>query len=207
MADTNLNSRLEAFCDGVFAIAITLLVIDIKIPSTTEVGSTADLWQALLHITPSILAFLLSFAVILITWVNHHNHLRLVNKSCDSFLYANGFLLLTVAFIPFPTSLLGEYLFTDHASPAVILYNSVLVFQAIGWILISRTALKNHLGKSEKANVEIYKNGKFGYFAVALYALCAVLAIWLPLAIASLTTLSWIFWLIHGIRIRHEETT
>ncbi|HSN10273.1 MAG TPA: TMEM175 family protein, partial [Hanamia sp.] len=160
---------------------------------------------ALKNIAPSIFAFLLSFAVVLITWVNHHNHLKLVDKSCSAFLYANGFLLLTVAFIPFPTSLLGEYLLTDHAAPAVILYEFVLSLQAIGWILISQVAVKAKLAKSEKTEKEIHKNGMFGYFACALYALCAILAIWFPLTIAAFTTLSWIFWLIFGINIKPEK--
>ena len=205
MAEANPNSRLEAFCDGVFAIALTLLIIDIKIPSTEIINNTSDFWLALKHIAPSIFAFLLSFAIILITWVNHHNSLKLINKSSVSFIYANGFLLLTVVFIPFPTSLIGEYLFTDHLAPAVILYNSLLAFQAIGWILLTRTALKNQLTKNEKSALTIRKNGKFGYFAFALYSLCAILAIWFPLAIAIFTLLTWIFWLIWGISIKHEE--
>jgi len=205
MAETNPNSRLEAFCDGVFAIALTLLIIDIKIPSTKEINNTSDLWFAIRHICPSIFAFILSFIVILITWVNHHNSLKLLNKSSATFIYANGFLLLTVVFVPFPTSLIGEYISTDHAAPAVILYNAVLALQAIGWILICRAALKDHLSKNEKATISIRKNGKFGYFAFILYAVCAVTAFWFPLTIAAITTLTWIFWLIHGINIKHEE--
>src|SRR5882672_9596606 len=77
MAETHVNSRLEAFCDGVFAIALTLLIIDIKIPASTRVDTTQHLWHALKDLTPSIFAFLLSFAIILITWVNHHATLRL----------------------------------------------------------------------------------------------------------------------------------
>jgi len=205
MAETNPNSRLEAFCDGVFAIALTLLIIDIKIPSTEKINTTADLWLALKHIAPSIFAFVLSFTIILITWVNHHNCLKLINKSCASFIYSNGFLLLTVVFIPFPTSLLGEYISTNHSAPAVILYNAVLAINSIGWILICSAALKNQLAKSEKAALKIRMNGKFGYFATALYSLCAIIAIWFPLVIAIVTTLTWIFWLIYGINIKHEE--
>src|SRR5258706_3149949 len=100
MAETNHTSRLEAFCDGVFAIALTLLIIDIKLPSSESITSTAEFWLALTHIAPAIFAFVLSFIVILITWVNHHNAVKLVNKSCGSFIYANGFLLLTVVFMP-----------------------------------------------------------------------------------------------------------
>lgn len=207
MADAHINTRLEAFCDAVFAIAITLLVIDVRIPATAEIKSTMDLWNALRDISPSIFAFLLSFGVVLITWVNHHNHLQLISKSTGSFLYANGFLLLTVAFIPFPTSLLGDYLLTDHAAPAVILYDFVLALQAIGWVLISQTAFSNQLGKSEKANRQILTNGKFGYYAFALYTGCTILAIWFPFAIACFTTLTWIFWLLFGINIRRETNS
>jgi uncharacterized membrane protein len=204
MAESNPNSRLEAFCDGVFAIALTLLIIDIKIPSTEKINNTADFWLALKHIAPSILAFVLSFTIILITWVNHHSALKLVNKSSASFIYANGFLLLTVVFIPFPTSLMGEYILTDHAAPAVILYNSTLALQAVGWILLTGSAFKDQLGKNEKSISAIRENGKFGYFAFALYSLCAIIAIWFPLAVAIITTITWIFWLIWGIRIKHE---
>src|SRR5258705_269233 len=112
MSETNPNSRLEAFCDGVFAIALTLLIIDIKIPSTEKINTTADFWLALKHIAPSIFAFVLSFIIILITWVNHHGALRLANKTSPSFIYANGFLLLSVVFMPFPTALMGEYILT-----------------------------------------------------------------------------------------------
>lgn len=205
MSETNPNSRLEAFCDGVFAIALTLLIIDIKIPSTEKINTTADFWIALKHIAPSIFTFVLSFTIILITWVNHHNAIKLVNRSSNSFIYANGFLLLSVVFLPFPTSLVGEYILKDYAAPAVILYDSTLAVQALSWILLTAAAIKNHLGKSEKATLQIRKNGQFGYFAFVLYSLCAIIAIWFPLAIAIITTITWIFWLIHGINIKHEE--
>jgi len=204
MSEPNPYSRLETFCDGVFAIALTLLIIDIKIPSTAEINNSADFWHTLQHIAPSIFAFVLSFIIILITWVNHHNALKLGNKSSASFIYANGFLLFTVVFMPFPTSLLGEYILTDHASPAVILYESTMALQAVGWILIVRAALNNNLGKSERATLEIRKNGQFAYFAFVLYTFCAIIAIWFPLTIAIITTITWIFWLIHGINIKHE---
>jgi uncharacterized membrane protein len=201
MAETNPNSRLEAFCDGVFAIALTLLIIDIKLPSTLSITSTADFWRALQHMAPSVFAFLLSFIVILITWVNHHATLKLVDKSSPPFIYANGFLLLTVVFLPFPTALMGEFLFTNHAAPAVILYDSVMAFQAIAWILLSRTALSGQLTRNDKSAAALGVNLQFGYFAFIIYSLCAVVAFWFPLAIATVTTLIWLFWLVYGIRI------
>jgi uncharacterized membrane protein len=76
-----------------------------RLPSTERIGSTSELWHALQRLASAVFAFVLSFGVILITWVNHHATLKLVHDSSASFIYANGFLLLTVVFIPFPTAL------------------------------------------------------------------------------------------------------
>jgi len=203
MTHTNPNARLEAFCDGVFAIAITLLVIDIRIPPTAEVESSADLWRQLLHLSPAVLAFVLSFTVILITWVNHHAALKLIDTSSPSFVYANGFLLLTVAFIPFPSALLGEYVVSDHAAPAVILYDAVLAVQAVAWVLVCKAVLAGGLARDEKAAATIRGNGRYGVFAFALYSLLAVAALWSPLAVAGITAATWVFWLVLGISMRN----
>ena len=204
MSESNPNTRLEAFCDGVFAIALTLLIIDIKIPSTIEIKNTADFWLAIKHITPSIFAFVLSFIIILITWVNHHNSFTLINKSSPSFIYANGFLLLTVVFIPFPTSLVGEHILTNHAAPAVLLYNAIISIQGIAWVLLSGAELKNELAKNEKSITQIQINRKNGYFTFFVYSILAIISLWFPLTIAIITTLTLIFWLIYGINIKHE---
>jgi len=204
MTSANANSRLEAFCDGVFAIALTLLIIDIKIPSTIEINNTADFWFAIKHIAPSIFAFILSFIIILITWVNHHNSFTLINKSSNTFIYANGFLLLTVVFIPFPTSLLGEHLLTNHASPAVILYTAIIALQGFAWVLLSAASLKNELAKNEKAIEQIKINRKNGYITFVVYSILAIISFWFPFAIAIITTLTLVFWLFYGVKMKHE---
>ena len=200
MADSHPNTRLEAFCDGVFAIALTLLIIDIKIPASEGIDTTRQLWRALGHLGPSIFAFVLSFAIILITWVNHHASFKLVNKSSASFIYANGFLLLTVVFMPFPTALVGEYLLTDHAAPAVVIYNSLTAVQSVAWILVSGTALRSHLTKDEKSAALMRDNRRNGYLAVVVYSLLALIAVWFPLAIAIVTTVLWAYWLTFSLR-------
>ncbi len=205
MAETSPNSRLEAFCDGVFAIALTLLIIDIKIPPPATIATAHELWLALRHIVPSMLSFLLSFVIIFITWVNHHAALKLVHKSSAPFVYANGLLLLGVVFIPFPTALLGEYVLTDHAAPAVVLYSAVCGFQAIGWNLLGLSALKPVLlTKNEKATLATHRNRRYSYFALAVYAIFAVVAFWFPRTIAIALGLSWIIWLVVGINIKNE---
>jgi uncharacterized membrane protein len=196
------NTRLEALSDGVFAIAMTLLILDVRLPATASVANTQDLWRALGHLAPTVFAFLLSFTVILITWVNHHAALEFVHGSSPSFMYANGFLLLTVVTLPFPATLLGEFLWTDHAAPAVVLYNAVLATQSIAWILVSKAALADHLTVSERATATVRESGRRGYYAFALYALLTVLAVWFPLAVAIATTVSWLSWLAFGIRLK-----
>ena len=206
MSETNPNIRLETFCDGVFAIALTLLIIDIKIPESVTINSTDEFWKALLHILPSIFAFLLSFCIILIAWHNHHNTLKLVNRSTAAFIYANGFLLLTIVALPFPTNLLGQHLFTNHAVPAVVLFSTMNALQAIGWILIGRAALnpKNLLIKNEQSAVCMSQNVKNGFFALILNGILAILAFWFPIAITAIITMTWIFWLVYGITIKEK---
>jgi uncharacterized membrane protein len=204
MAESERNARLEGFCDGVFAIALTLLIIDVAIPATVKINSTTEFWLALRNVAPSILVFALSFVVIFITWVNHHNNLKLVNKSSPAFVYANGFLILTVVFVPFPTSLLGEYLLTDYSSPAVVLYDTTIAAQALAWILLTGAALKYKLTRNDKSTLAMREANRNGYFALAGYSLCAIVAIWFPQTIAVVTALSWVFWLIYGINIKAE---
>src|SRR5262245_2418591 len=200
MADSHPNTRLEAFCDGVFAIALTLLIIDIKIPASEGIGTTRELWLALGHLGPPIFAFVLSFAVILITWVNHHRFFRLLHGSSGPFVYANGFLMLTVVFMPVPTALVGEYLLTDHVAPAVVVYNSVTAIQAVSWILVTGTAQRSGLIKDEKSAVLVRDGHRNAYFAFVVYSLLALIAVWFPIAVAIVTTILWTYWLAFSLR-------
>ena len=201
MTTTNPNLRLETFSDGVFAIALTLLVIDLRIPVTTAIATSGDLWRALQHLLPSVFAFVLSFGIIFISWVNHHEALRLVEKSSHPFIYANGFLMLSVVFVPFPTALLGENLLTRHASPAVVLYSATGALMGVGWALVSWAALKPvPLTRSDRAAERVRKGARNAYFAIAFYTTCAIVAVWLPLVIAVIITVMWLYWVIYGIR-------
>ncbi len=203
MTNPHANTRLEAFCDGVFAIALTLLILDVKLPSTESITSTAEFWRALRHLAPSVFAFILSFCIILITWVNHHAALRLVTRSSALFIYANGFLLLSVVAIPFTAGLLGSFLGTDRATPAVVLYNGVLGMTAIGWLLVSGAALRDRLTTDEAAAATVREGRRRAYLAFLLYSLLAVTALWFPLSSAAVTTVTWLFWLVLSIRLKH----
>ena len=115
------SARLEAFSDAILAIAITLLVIEIRIPST----SGAHLGAALRHLWPSYLAYGLSFTTIGFVWVAHHSMFRRIRDVDRLLLILNLGLMLCVAFLPFSTAVLARYSFTESsgAAPAAELYS------------------------------------------------------------------------------------
>jgi len=122
-ADTADTARLEAFSDGVFAVAITLLALDLHVPApdTLPLG----LVHALLIQWPVYLAYGLSFLTILIMWINHHNLFRLIRRTDHLFLLLNGLLLLSVTTVPFATSLLATYLRQPDKRAAQVVYSAV----------------------------------------------------------------------------------
>jgi uncharacterized membrane protein len=207
MSQENVNARLETFCDGVFAIALTLLVLELRTPVAESIHSSDELWHAFRHLLPAGMAFLLSFIIILITWVNHHAFMKLVDKSTPQFIYANGFLLLSVVLLPFPTALLAEFGFTNAAAPAVVMYSGVNLLTNIGWLLMVGAALgPKTLTRNEAARKETERLFKRALAALFIYVACMVLAFWFPLAVAILLTLIWVTWLIVGISVKEAET-
>ncbi|MEV7180964.1 TMEM175 family protein [Kitasatospora sp. NPDC093679] len=135
-ADFSTN-RLEAFSDGVFAIAITLLVLDLNVPEPDSLHGES-LTAALAHQWPSYFAYLVSFLVIGIIWINHHAMCALARRVDRRTLFANLFLLLTVSVIPFPTRLLATYLTADDsdAHTAAAIYAGTMVAMGIAFSLL-----------------------------------------------------------------------
>jgi uncharacterized membrane protein len=133
--------RVEAFSDAVFAIAITLLILEIKVP-TQEQGSLAD---QLRRQWPSYLAFITSFAYIGIMWINHHRMFSHIRKCNDIVLALNLLLLLGVTVVPFPTAVLAEHLSGPDRRTGAILYNSTFVFIAVAFNLLWRYAVARRL--------------------------------------------------------------
>ena len=134
------TERLQAFSDGVFAIAITLLVIEIHVPEAPEGG----LWRALLDQWPSYAAYLVSFSIIGIMWVNHHALVAFAARIDRPLLFLNLLLLLFVALLPFPTALLAEYLDTPRdAEVAAAVYSGNMLGCAIAFNLLWRWIVRD----------------------------------------------------------------
>jgi uncharacterized membrane protein len=133
------TGRIEAFSDGVFAIAITLLIIEIGVP---HVVGTESLSEKLVELWPSYLGYAISFLVIGTVWANHHNRFRLISRSDHVLLFLNIVFLMCVAFIPFPTALLAEYIReVEYRTTAVAVYSGTLavtaVFFTVLWLYVA----------------------------------------------------------------------
>jgi uncharacterized membrane protein len=126
--------RLEAFSDGVLAIAITLLIIEIAVPHIEGDGS---LGEKIGELWPSYFAYALSFITIGIYWANHHSFTLLFRRTNHQFLILNVMFLMAIAFLPFPTAVLGEYLKEDvQRGDAVTFYAFGLALPAAAWCIL-----------------------------------------------------------------------
>ena len=172
------TTRLETFADGVFAIAATLLVIDISVPAR---GSA--LGSALLHAWPQYAAYAVSFFSIGIMWVNHHQCLRQIGKADRTFLFLNIGLLMCIAFVPFPTRLVAEHLRDPGARAAAVLYGLTLTATAICFGALWFYAAARRRLIHDQADQRAVSGISRSYLPGApIYGLATLVAIWSPTA-------------------------
>ena len=138
------TGRLEAFSDGVFAVAITLLVLNIKIPgmdlSPSHLPDDTLLWQILQNELPMLAAYATSFATIGVMWLNHHRLYSHIKHTNTVLMLLNILLLLIIVFIPVPTALVAEYLVRPDLHAAALLYSGTMVILAVCFNLLWRYA-------------------------------------------------------------------
>ena len=188
--------RLEAFSDGVFAIAITLLVIEIHIPSAEETESNRALWDRLADLWPSYLGFAISFAVIGIMWANHHNIFRHIRYVDQYLVLINLLLLGCIAFIPFTTAVLSEQLTHGGERAAAIFYNGFFLFTALVYNVLWRYVSRFNPALLEPdADPEVlstitrrFNLGPPGYLAAFVAAF-----LWVPASLAIIVFLALLF--------------
>ena len=206
-ADEKETGRLEAFSDGVFAVAITLLVLDLKVPKAAEAQAHGGLLAALLGQWPAFLAYLTSFLTILVMWVNHHTLFTRIRRADHRFLFINGLLLLCVSFVPFATSLLAEHVREPASSRvAAAIYAGTFVVLAVVFNLLWRYAAQGHRlldPAAGKAAVDAITR-QYGY-GPPLYLLAFALAfVSVPASVGTCIALALFFALI-GAFIRKAE--
>lgn len=183
------KGRLEAFSDGVIAIIITIMVLDLHVPHRADISD-------LLPVVPVLLCYVLSFVYIGIYWNNHHHMLYAVEKINGAVLWANLNLLFWLSMFPVITDWVGE---NHAASVPTALYGVVLLLAALSWWVLQRTIIAAQgLGSVLKRAVGADRKGRI---SPLLYALGVVLAFWSPPVSQGLYLLVALLWLIPDRRI------
>jgi uncharacterized membrane protein len=165
------TTRVEAFSDGVFAIAITLLILEIKVP---PIGQD-HLATALLRQWPSYLAFLMSFIYIGVMWINHHRMFTHIRRSDDVLLVLNLLLLLGVSAVPYPTAILAQYLGRADQRTAAVFYNGTFVVISVFFNLLWRYAVSRSLLHEHTQNNAVNISAQYAVGPL-VYLGCFVLA-------------------------------
>jgi len=194
------TSRTEAFSDGVFAVAITLLVLDLKVPQAGDLSANQRLLAVLLKEWPAYLGYALSFITILIMWINHHNIFKCLERTDHLLLILNGLLLMGITVVPFSTALLAEYLGRRDENTAMVAYSATFLVIAVLFNLLWHHASSGEelLSKSVdprfvKAFTRQYRPGPALYlltFVLAFFYVPASLAISILLAVFFMLPIS-----------------
>ncbi len=190
------KNRLEAFSDGVFAVAITLLVLEIAVPTGN------DLWHKLGDEWPSFASFFVSFWVIGIIWVNHHgvvDHLKRANRGV---LYLNLLVLMSVVLIPFATALMAEHLKSgddEHVAAAVYAASFVLMAIAFGVLWEYITRHREKLGV-ELTDEEVRRTSLAFQIGNPFYLLALVVAFISPEAVLVIIAALAVYYMVAGMR-------
>jgi uncharacterized membrane protein len=187
------TARLETFADGVMAIAITLLILEIAVP---HVEPGESLGTALADQWPSYAAYVVSFLTIGIMWVNHHHMFTLIQRSNHTFLMLNVVFVMTIATLPWPTGLLGEYIRdAAHRTVATLVYGGTMVAIAIMYNVVWRYAVRRDLLRPD-VDPEGIRRASRGYLAgPTVYAAITLLALvnaWISLLFFALFALYWL---------------
>ncbi len=166
------TNRIEAFSDGVFAIVITLLVLELRVPHVEHGQGFNELAAATGRLAPKFLSFLLSFVFVAIFWTIHHQFFHQLRHSTRGLLWLNNLFLLFVTFLPFPTAMLGEYPENRFA----VMFFGLEMICAIGAMLLLRwyASFKAKLLKPEVSEAEVRKALIAGMVNVTIYVVAVI---------------------------------
>jgi len=183
--------RIEAFSDAVFAIVVTLLVLELKVPALKDHGSVAELAHQVYELWPKFLSWLISFIIVCKFWLNHHHVLGLARHADYALVWLNSLFLMGQSFIPFPTALMGEY----ATNPlAVSFFGAVFAVNTLLFLALQRYIVRN-LIKPELAAAQDPRGLVKGLIGPASYlvgAAAAWLSVYAAFAIYLLTPLFYI---------------
>lgn len=194
--------RIENFSDAVFAIAITLLVLDLHVPSSEIIKNGSDLWNYLKNDWASFLAFTLSFFSIFIMWVNHHKIFKQIYTRNTAIMFSNGLILFLVSAVSYPTALLARFFNGEASSTVVAIYTGIFVLINLSYNLLWFLASHNrkHL-RPEITNLAIKKIRNNYLYGFPTYLIAFGMSFQFPSIALIISMLLWIFWAISSGKI------
>ncbi|MCU0391620.1 MAG: TMEM175 family protein [Thermoflexibacter sp.] len=136
------TNRIEAFSDGVIAIIITIMVFDLKVPEIAGGINSANVWRVLLSVLPKFISYLISFIILAIIWINHHQMFQQIKKSSITLLWLNNLLLFCLSLIPFSTNFIGANPLLPEAE---FFYGIIFFMNATSFWLLRNYAIKAKL--------------------------------------------------------------
>jgi uncharacterized membrane protein len=189
------TGRLEAFSDGIFGVAITLLALDIQIKPSAD-ATNISLWKDILELWPAYLTYFNSFAVVLLIWMGHHMTFREVRSANVRIIYLNGLMLLLIALFPFPTRTVGQFIGSNAEAVAVAFYAgyTALISSSFLVLTLNLRATPHLLTRGDNMSKELGKLAAFEAVGIALYVVLAILAFWSPHVALAGTCAMWIYW-------------
>jgi uncharacterized membrane protein len=186
------KERLEAFSDGVFAVIITILVLDLKVPHGTD-------WQALKPVVPVFLCYVLTYLYIGIYWSNHHHLLQASEHVTGGILWVNLVLLFCLSLAPFTTAWMGE---NNYAALPVAIYGMMLLAAGLAYFVLTRRLIASH-GKDSVLAASIGKDRK-GLVCMLVYVVAIPLAFVAPWLACICYALVAVMWLLPDPRIERR---
>lgn len=169
------KARLETFSDGVFAIIITLLVLELKMPHVETVNSSAELFEEIKHIFPVLVSWVISVLIVGTLWLQHHNLLNMAKKADYGMVWINTLLLLFAALIPFPAHLMGAY---PHIPLAVASLGIALFFVSLCTVWLYYYITKNYLKENYDFRTTM-RNVRWSLVLAPLFYFLAVAVSWI----------------------------
>jgi uncharacterized membrane protein len=185
------TGRLEAFSDGVFAIIVTLLIFEVRVPTLTDLSNLAVL-SALVEIAPKGISFAISFFTVAIFWVTHHHVFSRITHSNWKLMWFNNGLLFWLAIVPFTTAFIGNY---PTQAVVVALYAIILCLAALTfWLMNYYVFFKSDLLSDKVSTSERWRHLKRGRWIFILYGLAGIVAfVWVSAALMILVIIPFIF--------------
>lgn len=196
------TGRAEAFSDGVIAIIVTILILEIHVPEI-EAHTNIEAWHAIISILPKLAGFLISFVSVAIFWVNHHYFFNSIAKSNSSLFWYNNHLLFWLAVIPFATAFLGDY---PTIPVAVALYGFVLTMAALAFnLMIHFVYFRSPLTRDFMSLANRKKQFQRSLIGVVVYSLSIPLAFLNPYISLSIFALVPIYYFLPDRTAKHSE--